>query len=169
MIDLYPEVPDSCFIAEDSTIVGNVFLGEGVSVWHHATIRGDQNKIEIEHGSNIQDSATVHVDEEHNTHICEDVTVGHGAVVHGCYIGKETIIGMNATVLSGAKVGKGCIIGANALVPSDKEIPDYSIAVGVPVDIIKKGDESLAESTRKNAEHYHDLRDEHNAGKFGHY
>ncbi|MGM0509633.1 MAG: gamma carbonic anhydrase family protein [Thermoplasmatota archaeon] len=109
------------------------------------------------------------MDEEHDTHICKDVTVGHGAVVHGCYVGPETIIGMNATVLSGAKVGKGCIIGANALVPSGKEIPDYSVAVGVPVNIIKKGDKSLVESTRQNAEHYHDLRDQHKAGDFDHY
>ena len=97
------------------------------------------------------------------------MTVGHSAVIHGCEIGDETIIGMNATVLSGAKIGKGCIIGANALVPQDKEIPDYSIAVGVPVDILKEGDESINESTKSNARHYHKLRDEHKEGKYKKY
>ncbi len=129
-------------------------------------IRGDQNSITIEKGSNVQDGAVIHVDEQHKTKIGKDVTLGHNAVIHGCEIGDETIVGMNATVLSGAKVGKNCIIGANALVPQDKEIPDYSIAVGVPVDILKEGDESLKEKTKANAKHYHQLRDEHKEGKY---
>lgn len=132
-------------------------------------VRGDQNTITIEEGSNIQDGVVIHVDEGHETKIGRDVSVGHNAVIHGCEIGDETIIGMNATVLSGAKIGKGCIIGANALVPTDKEIPDHSIAVGVPVDILKEGDKSINENTKANAKHYHKLRDEHKAGKYKFY
>ncbi len=162
-------VDESCYVAEDSTIIGDVELEEGVSVWPQAVLRGDQNTILIKKGTNIQDLVMVHVDHENDVVIGEDVTIGHGAVIHGCEIGDETIIGMNASVLSGAKVGKGCIIGANALVPPGTEIPDYSMAVGVPVDVVKEGDEELIEKTRQNAEHYHDLRDEHKEGKYERY
>lgn len=156
-----PTIPESCFIAKSSKIIGDVVLGEGCSIWPNAVLRGDQNHIRIGEGSNIQDCAVVHVDEGHNTIIGENVTVGHSSVVHGCEIDDDTIIGMNSTVLSGADIGKGCIIGANALVKEDMSIPDFSIAVGVPAKIIKEGDEKLREKTRENAEHYHKLRDEH--------
>ncbi len=160
------KVPKSCYIAKDSTIVGNVILGDGCSVWHYAVIRGDENNIFIGDGSNVQDCAVVHVDYDHETRIGKDVSIGHGAVVHGCQIDDEVIIGMNSSVLSGAVIGKGCIIGANALVPSGMEIPDHSIAVGVPAKIIKQGDKRILESIRANAEHYHTLRDEHKSGKY---
>ncbi len=159
-------VPESCYIAKNSTIVGNVTLGKGCSVWPYAVIRGDENKIFIGDGSNVQDCSVVHVDYDHETDIGKDVSIGHGAVVHGCKIGDEVIIGMNSSVLSGAVIGKGCIIGANALVPSGMEIPDYSIAVGVPAKIIKQGDEGILKTIRANAEHYHTLRDEHKSGKY---
>lgn len=164
-----PEVEDSCYVAEDATIIGDVKLEEGVSVWPQAVLRGDQNSITVREGSNIQDLVMVHVDHQNDTVIGKDVTIGHGAVIHGCEIGDETIIGMNASVLSGAKVGKGCIIGANALVPPGKEIPDHSMAVGVPVEIVREGEEDLIEKTRENAKHYHELRDEHKAGKYERY
>ncbi|MFW6064351.1 MAG: gamma carbonic anhydrase family protein [Candidatus Natronoplasma sp.] len=164
-----PKVDDSCYVAQDSTIVGNVELKEGVSIWPQAVLRGDQNSIVVGEGSNIQDLVMVHVDNENNTVIGKNVTIGHGAVIHGCEIGDETIIGMNASVLSGAKVGKGCIIGANALVPPGKEISDYSMAVGVPADIVREGDESLREKARENAKHYHELRDEHRSGRYERY
>ncbi len=164
-----PKVDDSCFVAEDATIIGDVELKEGVSIWPQAVLRGDQNYIEVGEGSNIQDLVMVHVDYENEAKIGKDVTIGHGAVIHGCEIGDETIIGMNASVLSGAKVGKGCIIGANALVPPGKEIPDHCMAVGVPADIVREDDESLIEKTKENAEHYHDLRDAHKSGRYEKY
>ncbi len=111
----------------------------------------------------------VHVDSENSAHIGQDVSVGHGAVVHGCDVGEKTIVGINSTVLSGAVIGKGCIIGANALVTSGTEIPPYSIAMGVPAEVVKEGDESLIEKTKENAEHYHELRDEHKKGKYERY
>lgn len=165
---LSPEVPDSCYVDEDATIIGDVELKEGVSVWPQAVLRGDQNSISVGKGSNIQDLVMIHVDYENDAIIGEDVTIGHGAIIHGCEIGDETIIGMNASVLTGAKVGKGCIIGANALVPPGKEIPDHCMAVGVPAEIVKE-DEKLIEKTRENARHYHDLRDEHKSGEYEKY
>ncbi|MFP4000771.1 MAG: gamma carbonic anhydrase family protein [Thermoplasmata archaeon] len=164
-----PEVDDSCHVDEDATIIGEVELKEGVSIWPQAVLRGDQNSITVGEGSNIQDLVMVHVDYENKTVIGKDVTIGHGAVIHGCEIGDETIIGMNASVLSGAKVGKGCIIGANALVTPGTEIPDHSMAVGVPAEIVREEDEGLIEKTRENARHYHELRDEHRSGEYGRY
>ncbi len=111
----------------------------------------------------------VHVDNENDTIIGKDVSVGHTAVIHGCHIGDETIIGMNASILSGAKIGKGCIIGANAVVSPGEEIPDHSMAVGVPAKVVKEDDKSLVEQTRQNAEHYHQLRDEHMDGQYEKY
>ncbi len=139
-------------------------MEEGVSVWHNAVIRGDQNSILVKRGSNVQDLVMVHVDGENDTVIGKDVSIGHGAIIHGCHIGDETIIGMNASVLNGAHVGKGCIVGANALITPGTEIPDHSLAVGVPAKVIKE-DKNLIKSTRKNAEQYHIIRDEHLEGK----
>ncbi|MFO7792538.1 MAG: gamma carbonic anhydrase family protein [Candidatus Saliniplasma sp.] len=164
-----PTIPESCFIAKSCKIIGDVVLGEGCSIWPNAVLRGDQNHIKIEEGTNIQDCAVVHVDEGHHTIIGKNVTVGHGSVVHGCEVDDETIVGMNSTVLSGAKIGKGCIIGANALVREDMTIPDFSIAVGIPAKIIKEGDEEIIEKTRTNAVHYHQLRDEHKKGIYEYY
>ncbi len=162
------EVPATCFVADDAVIIGDVTLGDGCSVWYKAVIRGDQNRIEIGEGSNIQDCAVVHVDRENATSIGKNVSVGHGAVVHGCTIGDDVIVGMNASILSGAVVGSGCIIGANALVTSGTEIPDHSLAVGVPAKVVKK-DESLIDGIRENAKRYHELRDSYEADKFEHY
>ncbi len=150
-------------------IVGKVTLEEGCSVWHHAVIRGDENDIHIQKGSNVQDCSVIHVDYHNPTRIGKDVSIGHGAVVHGCKVGDEVIIGMNSSVLSGAVIGSGCIIGANALVPSGMKIPDLSVAVGIPAKVIKEGDESILETIRANARHYHTLRDEHKAGKYNIY
>lgn len=149
-------------------MIGDVEIEEGVSVWHKAVLRGDQNSILVKSGANVQDLVMVHVDYENDAVIGEDVTIGHGAVIHGCHIGDETIIGMNSSILSGAKIGKGCVIGANALVPPGTEIPDHSLAVGVPAEVIKE-DEDLIKKTRENARHYHDLRDEHLEGKYSEY
>ncbi|MFO7990858.1 MAG: gamma carbonic anhydrase family protein [Thermoplasmata archaeon] len=162
------KVPDSCFIADDAVIIGKVILGEGCSVWYKSVIRGDQNVIEIGEGSNIQDNVVIHVDGENSTHIGEDVSVGHSAVIHGCTIGDNTIIGMNASILNGAVIGKGCIIAANAVVTSGTTIPDNSLAMGIPAKV-KKQDKALLEVTKANAEHYHKLRDEHKEGKYERY
>ncbi len=159
------KVPASCFVANDAIIIGDVSMGEGCSVWFKAVIRGDQNSIEIGEGTNIQDCAVVHVDNEHPTTIGKNVSVGHGAVVHGCTIGDHVIVGMNSAILSGAKVGKGCIIGAKALVTSTMDIPDHSLVVGVPAKVIKT-DEKLMEAIKGNAERYHDMRDAYKAGRF---
>jgi len=149
-------------------IIGDVVIDDGCSIWPNAVIRGDENSIKIGEGTNIQDCAVVHVDNENATNIGKNVSIGHCAIVHGATIGDEVIIGMNASVLSGAVIGSGCIIGANALVTPGMKIPDNSLAVGVPAKIIKE-DEELREMALENADHYFDLRDEHDSGKYERY
>jgi len=158
-----PKVHESCFISEDASIIGNVEIEEGVGIWPHASIRGDLNRITIRKGANVQDCCAIHVTPELETIIGENVSVGHGAIVHGAIIGKNTIIGMNATVLDGVRIGEGCIIGANALVRNGMEVPDNSLVLGVPGKIVKQ-DKKLTEMTLMNARIYHQLAKEHKEG-----
>lgn len=153
-------VEEGCFIAETSVISGAVVVKRGASIWYNAVIRGDVEKVIIGEGTSIQDNCVVHVDEGYPVIIGKNVTIGHGAIIHGAKIGDETIVGINAVVLNGAEVGRGCIIGANACVTPSTKIPNYSLVVGVPAKVIKT-DESLVKVTRKNAESYHKLRDEY--------
>ena len=118
------------YIAEGAIVKGNVKLGKDASVWYHATILGD--------GTNIQDNVVVHTENTHPVTIGNGVTIGHSAVVHGCMIGDNSLIGMGAIVLNGAVIGKDCIIGAGALVTQNTHIPDGSLAFGNPAKVIRQ-------------------------------
>jgi carbonic anhydrase/acetyltransferase-like protein (isoleucine patch superfamily) len=142
------------FIADTARVFGKVFLGDQVSVWFGAVIRGDADAIHIGKGSNIQDTAVIHADPGYPCSIGEGVTVGHGAIVHGCTIANDTLIGMRATLLNGAKIGRGCIIGANSLVTEGQEIPDFSLVVGSPAKVIRQLDENSMKRIQANARHY---------------
>ena len=144
----------SYYIAEGAVVKGQVSLGDGASVWYNATVRGDSEPIEIGKNSNIQDNAVVHVDLSHKVVIGENVTIGHSAIIHGCTIGDNTLIGMGAIILNGAKIGRDCIIGAGALVTQGTEIPDGSLAFGNPAKIRRLlTDQEIADNHR-NAMHY---------------
>ena len=108
------------FIDESAVVIGNVHLSNNCGVFPNAVIRADQNEIIIGKGSNIQDCAVIHVDSENNCVLGKNVSIGHGAVVHGAHIEDNVIIGMNSTVMNGAKIGHGSIIGANALISENK-------------------------------------------------
>jgi len=127
-----PQIPEESFIAPSADVIGDVRLGERVSVWFQAVVRADIAPVVIGDGSNIQDGCVLHVDRDVPLEIGAGVTVGHGAVLHSCTVGDGTLIGMGAVVLSGAKIGPGCIIGAGALVPPGKEIPAGSLVLGSP-------------------------------------
>ena len=111
-----PNIHESAFIAPDADIYGDVTVGEDCSIWFHAVIRAETAGIAIGKGSNVQDNAVLHVDEGYPVQIGENVTIGHGAIVHGCSVGDNTLIGMGAILLNGAKIGRNCIVGAGALV-----------------------------------------------------
>lgn len=148
--------PDS-FVHEKAFINGKIKIGKDSSIWPFAVLRGDIERIEIGEGSNVQDNAVVHTDFEKPAIIGNKVVIGHCAVVHGAIIGNNVLIGINATVLSGSRIGNNCIIGAGAVVNENMEIPDNSIAVGVPAMVIKRTDEKAVDRIKKNAESYIDL------------
>lgn len=132
-----PDIDEKAFIAEGGKVIGKVKLNEFSSVWHNAVIRGDVNSIEIGKYSNIQDNSVVHVADDHPTLIGDFVTVGHGAVIHGCNIEDCCLIGINAVILDGAVVGKGSIVAAGAVVKGGEIIPPHSLVVGVPAKVVK--------------------------------
>ncbi len=133
-----PFIAKSAFVAETACIVGDVRLEEESSVWYGAVLRGDEAGITVGRKANVQDNAVVHADRGEDVFIGEGVTVGHGAIVHGCTVGKYSLIGMGAVVLSKAKVGERCIIGAGAVVKEGDAIPDGSMVVGVPGKAIRQ-------------------------------
>lgn len=139
------------YIAKDADLLGNVQLSNDVSVWYHATLRADSEAILIGEGSNIQDNCVLHVDPGFPVVLKEHVTVGHGAILHGCTVEANTVIGMGAIVLNGAHIGKNCIIGAGSLITQNKQIPDNSIVVGNPGKIIRTLDEKGVQANLENA------------------
>ena len=141
------------YIAPNATVVGEVSLAKDVNVWYGAVLRGDCGKITVGEGTNIQDNAVVH-DE---TTIGKFCTVGHTAIIHGCTIGDNCLIGMGAIVLSGAELGDGCLVGAGALVTGKTKAPAGSILLGSPAKVVKTITQEQLEETRKNAEHYIEL------------
>ncbi|MDD3367897.1 MAG: gamma carbonic anhydrase family protein [Lachnospiraceae bacterium] len=149
-----PIIDSSCFIAETAVILGDVTIGTDSSVWYHVTIRGDREPIKIGVGTNIQDNAVLHVGAGNDLVLGNYVTVGHGAVVHGCHIGDYTLVGMGAIIMNGAKIGKNCIIGAGSLISEGKEIPDNSLVVGVPGRIIRNLTEEDLRDSMQNARLY---------------
>lgn len=155
-----PTLGQGVFVAPSADVIGRVVLGDEVSIWFNAVLRGDTDLIEIGAGSNVQDNAVLHTDPGIVARIGRDVTIGHCAMVHGCTVGDNSLIGINAVVLNGVRIGKNCLIGANALVPEGMEIPDNSLVLGTPAKVVRRLDEravaNLAESAavyrRKAAE-----------------
>ena len=138
------------YIAPDAVITGDVTLGENVSIWYGAVLRGDSGTISVDEGTNIQDRCILH----EKTTLGKNCTVGHGAIVHGCTIGDNTMVGMGAIVLNGAVIGNDCIIGAGAVVTGKTVAPDGSLLLGSPAKVVKPvTPEQIAENTH-SAEHY---------------
>lgn len=154
--DHVPVLPDAerCWIAPDAHVIGRVTLGADVGVWFGAVLRGDSEPILVGAGSNIQEGAMVHVDPGFPVTIGAGCTIGHHAIVHGCTLGDNTLVGMGATVLNGAKIGRNCLIGANALVTEGKEFPDNTLIVGAPAKAVRVLDEAAIEGLRRSARHY---------------
>ncbi len=145
---------DSWFVADNAAVIGSVVLGHDASVWFSATVRGDNDVITIGNGSNVQDNAVLHTDEGKPLRIGPGCTIGHMAMLHGCRIGANTLIGIKAVVLDHAVVGRNCIIGANTLITPGKEIPDNSLVMGAPGKVVRQvSDDQIAE-LRELARHY---------------
>ena len=142
------------WVADNATVIGQVELGQQVSVWFGAVIRGDNALIRLGDFSNVQENAVLHTDAGIELKVGNYVTIGHQAMLHGCTIGDNSLIGINAVILNHAVIGKNCIIGANALVPEGKIIPDNSLVVGSPAKVIKTLDEQAEFRLKMSALHY---------------
>ncbi|AWB48642.1 gamma carbonic anhydrase family protein [Gemmobacter aquarius] len=137
-----PDIDPAAWVAPDANIIGAVTLEADASVWFGATLRGDNERITVGQGSNVQENCVLHTDIGYPLTIGPDCTIGHKAMLHGCTIGAGSLIGMGAIILNGARIGRGCLIGAGALVTEAKEIPDFSLVMGAPGKIVRTLDEA---------------------------
>lgn len=144
----------SNWIAPDATLVGKVFLGENAGIWFGVVVRGDNELIHIGRNTNVQEHTVMHTDMGYPLHIGEGCTIGHRAMLHGCTIGENSLIGMGAIVLNGAKIGKNSLVGAGSLVTEHKEFPDNSLIVGSPAKAVRMLDAAAIEQIRLGAAHY---------------
>jgi len=154
--DSVPQLPEdgAFWVAPDARVIGDVVLHRNASVWYGCVVRGDTDRIIIGEDSNIQDLSVLHTDHGIQLKIGKGVTVGHQAMLHGCEVGDNSLIGIGAIILNHAKIGKNCIIGAHALIPEGKEIPDNSLVVGAPGKVIRTLGEDMAEILKASAQHY---------------
>ena len=145
---------DAYWVAPTASVIGDVWFGRDASAWWGAVLRGDNERIALGAGSNVQDNCVLHTDTGFPLVIGDGVTVGHAAILHGCLIGDGTLIGMRATVLNGARIGRRCLIGAGALVTEGREIPDNSVVLGMPGRVTGTVDDDQAERMLRGAAHY---------------
>ncbi|RFO95447.1 gamma carbonic anhydrase family protein [Rhodoferax lacus] len=149
-----PRVAASAWIADSAQVMGNVELGEDVSIWFGTVVRGDTETITVGRGSNIQDGSVLHADAGKPLVIGENVTVGHKVMLHGCTVGDGSLIGIGAIVLNGAKIGRGCLVGAGALVTEGKEFPDGSMIIGSPAKAVRQLTPEQQQGLLNSAQHY---------------
>lgn len=142
------------YAADTAVMMGDITVAENVSVWHHATLRADTAALVIGKDSNVQDNVCIHAGDGYPVTLGEQVTIGHSAVIHGCTIDDNTIVGMGAIVLNGAHIGKNCLIGAGALITQGMEIPEGSLAFGNPAKVIRLLTEEEILHNKENALHY---------------
>lgn len=154
------------WVAENATVKGSVAIGEDCSIWFGAVVRSEGTEVVIGDRSNIQDNSVVHTDPGHAVRIGEGVTIGHNATIHGCTIGDNSLVGMEAAVLNGAVIGRDCLIGAGALVPEGMIVPDGSLVVGVPGKVRRALRPEEIEHNKANADHYVEISKRYAAGEF---
>ena len=159
--DKSPTVADDVWIAPGCYVIGDVSLEAKTSVWFGTTLRGDNERITIGAGSNVQENCVMHTDMGFPLVIGAGCTIGHKAMLHGCTIGENTLIGIGAIVLNGAVIGKNCLIGAGALITEGKHIPDGSLVMGAPGKVVRALDEAAIQGLRISALHYQE-----NASRF---
>ena len=149
-----PRVDDSAYVADNATVIGDVVIGQGCSIWSNSVLRGDNEPIEIGDGCNIQEGAVLHTDPGFPIRIGGQVSVGHQAMLHGCTVGEGSLIGIQAIVMNGAVIGRNCLVGAGAVVTEGKTFPDNSLILGVPAKVVRQLADSDAAMLVKNAEDY---------------
>jgi carbonic anhydrase/acetyltransferase-like protein (isoleucine patch superfamily) len=161
------EIAPDAFVAPGAILVGEVSLGEKSSVWYGCVLRGDMEPVLVGSRTNIQDGTVVHVDHESPARIGDRVTVGHRAVVHGCVIEDDCLIGMGAVLLTGARIGCGCLVAAGAVVREGQVVPPGSLVAGVPARVVGEVDEELRGRILEGCEHYVSYGSEYRSGSLG--
>jgi carbonic anhydrase/acetyltransferase-like protein (isoleucine patch superfamily) len=149
-----PQIDENAFVADSADIIGKINLEEDTSIWFGAVLRGDCNSIHVGKGSNIQDNCTVHVGKNSPVEIGANVTVGHNAIIHGCKIGNNSLIGMGSIILNDAEIGEDVIVGAGSLITSGKKIPSGVLCIGSPAKVIRELTEKEREYVRASALSY---------------
>lgn len=144
------ETDEHVLIVEGAVVTGDVTLGNGVNVWYYAVLRGDWGHIEVGENTNIQDHCLLH----EGTAVGRGCTIGHGAILHGCTVGDNTLVGMGSVVLNGARIGNDCIVGAGALVTGKLDAPDGSMILGSPARVVRPLTPAEIESNRAEARAY---------------
>lgn len=161
--DMAPQVHPTAWVADSAVVIGDVVIEEGASVWYGAVLRGDNERITVGRGSNVQDGSVLHTDLGMPLHIGADVTVGHQVTLHGCTIGDGSLIGIQAVVLNGAKIGRGCLVAAGALVTEGKAFADQMLIMGTPAQAVREVSPKQAERLRRGAAVYVDNAQRHRA------
>ena len=146
----FQETTPDVLICDGAKVSGDVTLGKGVNIWYNAVLRGDDGAITVGEGTNIQDCAVLHEE----TRVGAGCTIGHGAIVHGCTVGDNVLVGMGAVILNGAKIGDDCVVGAGALVTGKMDAPAGSMILGSPAKVVRPLTDAEIESNRKSAQGY---------------
>lgn len=149
-----PQIDPSAYVFDTATVIGTVILGARVSIWPYATLRGDNEPIEIGDDSNVQECSVLHTDPGIPLTIGRGVTVGHQAMLHGCTIGDGSLIGIQAVILNNAVIGRNCLIGAGALITEGKQIPDGSLVIGSPAKVVRQLGPADFERMKSNNDSY---------------
>lgn len=152
-----PIISERAYISESVDIIGNVKVEDDVNIWFGTRIRGDMNKVIIGKNSNIQENSVIHVDSKCPCIIGKNVTIGHGAIIHGCSIDDNVLVGMGSIILNDAKIGKNTIIGAGSLITQGKVFPDGVLILGNPAKVIRELTEAEIESIQYSADNYVNL------------
>lgn len=151
---LSPKIDPDSWIAPNATVIGEVEIAQGASIWWNCTLRGDTDLLSVGENSNIQDNSVLHTDPGIPLVVGKNVTVGHRVILHGCTVGDNSLIGMGSTLLNGAAIGKNCLIGANTLIPEGKVIPDRSLVVGLPGRIVRELTDEEVANLQTSADRY---------------
>ncbi|MEO6435042.1 MAG: gamma carbonic anhydrase family protein [Tepidisphaeraceae bacterium] len=165
-MSLMTRTSNNVYIAHNATLVGDVTVGENASFWFNSVVRGDVAPVVIGKRVNVQDAAVIHCDSGRANVISDDVTIGHGAIVHGMFVGQGSLIGMGAKVLGRTKIGRDCLVAAGAVVPPGLEVPDGMVVMGVPGKIVRPVQEEELKYMRWLSGHYVELAERYVAGEF---
>jgi len=151
---ILPAVHPDVYIAEGAKLIGDVTIGEKSSVWFNSVLRGDLAPIRIGSSCNVQDGVIGHVNTDQPLIVADEVSVGHGAIIHGCTLGRGTLIGMGAIVLNGAEIGEYALIGAGSIVTENKKIPAYTLSLGSPAKVVRELTEKDLQRMKRTMESY---------------